>query len=108
MAWANGGDKSFKKFITLLSSSSTGTYRTLNLTKPNSDVLGVPNNRDNRIEFYSKLKVQISEDTDWSLSFEGDKTTMMLSVKTAKKLSEKISNVKNQLELSFEQISFWW
>lgn len=108
MAWSKAGQNFFEKFLLLLSSSDSGTYKTLNLDIPDANVLAVPNNKHSELTYYSKLIVELSNQIDWSFFLNENVAHMVVSQQTAIELNSKISNVKNQVELSFEEISFWW
>jgi hypothetical protein len=108
MAWSSGGQENFEQFLTVLANAEIGFYRTLRVTKPTSGVLAVPNNKFNKVSFISKLKLEISDVIDWSFNVDGEHAHIIMSLENARNFSRIIPQVRSQVELYFEDLSFWW
>jgi len=108
MAWANKGQSNFEQLLTLLSKAEVGFYRTLKLSKPTENVLAVPNSKFNQITAVTKLKLEISDCTDWDFIVRNGICHIIMSRERALEFSAVIPQVRSQMELYFEELSFWW
>lgn len=108
MAWDELGRNSFQAFLSLLQMSEVGTFRTLKVSKPTVDVLSVPNNLNSKISSFVKMRIEMSDCTEWKFFKDGDTCNIKLSAESAREWSSIVSAVAPQEELSFKGIYFWW
>lgn len=113
MSWADNGKASFTEFLELLRQSSPGTYRTLKLNTPTQMVLGVPNNRPQKVITRPKLKVELSDGSKAGIDVSDDSIALKISISCIDEILRLLPDVKSQNELSVhinktDGISFWW
>jgi hypothetical protein len=113
MSWASDGKSSFIEFLELLRQSPPGTYRTLKLDAPTQSVLGVPNNRQQKVVTSTKLKVELTEDGKSSIEVDDDSISLKLTYFQIDEMLRLLPDVKSQNELSIRinktnMVSFWW
>jgi hypothetical protein len=108
MAWSGLGQKNFIEFLNYLALSESGTYRTLILSKPTVEVLAVPNNKNSKISYINKLRIEINKECEWKFSIIESNAHLTLSSESALKLAATCEKVKSQVELYHQELSFWW
>jgi hypothetical protein len=108
MAWSGVGQKSFIEFLNYFSLSESGTYRTLNLLKPTAEVLAVPNNKNSKIIYFNKLRIELNNECEWKFNVIESNVHLILSSESALNLASTCERVKSQVELCHKELSFWW
>ena len=108
MSWSDGGKENFQSLLELLGNAASGTYRTLKASLPTTEILSVPNNKDNHLVSIEKIKIEISTEIDWDFKLEQTNLHIILSPTIAKEWSQTIDDVKSHNELKFKEIYFWW
>ena len=113
MSWASDGKSSFTDFLVLLRQAQPGTYRTLTLSKPNELILGVPNNKHQKIITKPKLRIELSGDEKSGIEVRNDYIYLKILCSEIDEMLNKLPDVMPQNELSIrvnktDSISFWW
>jgi len=113
MSWENEGKSSFIEFLELLRQSSPGSYRTLSIGLPSEAVLGVPNNRPQKVITRTKLRIALAENDNSGIVLNEACISLKLTSLEIDTILDMLRVVKPQNELSIrltkqDKISFWW
>jgi hypothetical protein len=106
------GGNSLLTLFSSIKASNQPTMRTVRLTKPDSDVLAIPNNRTSRIVTKDKLRINWTPDrkNEWSINEQDDEVIMLVGKKVLANIENAIENPNKAFDttIALDPLLWFW